>query len=213
MEALFSPNSKFMKAMSRLGDLLLLNVYFLFSCIPIITIGAACTALYTVCFRFDTAREESVTKSYFRAFRENLKQGTSLWLILALCAVSAIVNTYLFYDFPSPLRYGFILFALLFVLALLIGAYAFPLLSQFSNDTKSTLKNALILSLGYLPRSVLITAANIFPFALMLLNFYAFLQAGFIWIALYFSAAAYMNTFLLKKVFAPYMTELEEEIQ
>ena len=47
----------------------------------------------------------------------------------------------------------------------------------------------------------------------MLADFYLFLQAAFLWTALYFSLAAYVNTFLLKRVLAPYLTggDLEEE--
>ena len=42
---LFSPDSKFMRAMSTLGDLMLLNLVFLLCCIPVVTVGAAVTAL------------------------------------------------------------------------------------------------------------------------------------------------------------------------
>lgn len=211
MQGLFSTDSKFMRAMSRVGDLLLLNVFYLLTCVPIFTIGAANTALYTVCFRFGTDREEGIIRSYFRAFRENFRQGTVLWLIVLLCGVTACLNVYIFYVMPGAIRYAFVVFAILFLLVLLIAGYIFPLLSQFDNDNKSTLRNALILSLGYLPRSVLVAALNVFPFALMLLNFYSFLQAGFFWVALYFSTAAYGNTFLLKKVFAPYMKNEENQ--
>lgn len=199
--------------MNRIADLLLLNVYFLLTCIPIFTIGAACTALYSVCFRLGTDREEGITKTYFRSFRDNFRQGTLLWLVIALCGVTACINIYLFYMMPSGLHYCFILFVIAFILVLLISALTFPLLSQFDNDNKSTLRNALILSIGYLPRSLLIAVLNVFPFALLFLNFYAFLQAGFFWIALYFSTAAWINTFLLKKIFAPYIPHSEEENQ
>ena len=64
----------------------------------------------------------------------------------------------------------------------------------------------------YLPRTVLIVVINVLPWALLLTNLYLFLQVGFIWVAVYFAAAAYINTRLLKKVFAPYM-EPEEEAQ
>lgn len=211
MQTLFSPDSRFMQAMSRIGDLLLLNFFFLLTCVPVFTIGAACTAMYTVCFRFGSDRERGVIRSYFRAFKENFRQSTVLWLIILLCGMTAGFNTCLFYAMSSVARYAFLLFAILFMLVLLIGAYAFPLMSQFDNDTRSTLKNALILSLGYLPRSIIIAALNVFPFALMVLDFYTFLQAAFLWVALYFSAAAYLNTFLLKKVFSPYLAEKEEE--
>ena len=210
MDQLFSPDSRFMQAMSRIGDLLLLNFFFLLTCVPLVTVGAACTALYTVCFRFGTDREAGVIKSYFCAFRENFRQAIVLWLILLICGGAAGFNIWLFYSMAGPARYFFVLFSILLVLALLVGAYVFPLLSQFDNDVPSTLKNALILSLGYLPRSAVIGVLNVFPFALMILDFYTFLQAAFGWVSLYFAAAAYLNTLLLKKVFAPYLDETEE---
>ena len=97
------------------------------------------------------------------------------------------------------------------VVVLMMVSYAFPLISQFRNDTKSVLKNALIFSVAYLPRTALIVVVNVFPWALLLTNLYMFLQVGFIWVVVYFAAAAYINTRLLKKVFAPYMEPDEEE--
>ena len=201
MGAFFSMDSKFMQAMSRIADLVTLNVLFLLSCVPLFTIGAASTAMYTVCFRFGTDREQGVCRSYFRAFRENFKQGTILWLILALFLVTGFLNTFLLYSLEGGARYLFLLTGILLVLAALMFGYTFPLLSQFSNDVRSTLKNALFLSLGYLPRSIPVVVLNVFPLAL---DLYVFLQAGFLWVFLYFSAAAYLNSLLLKKVFSRY---------
>lgn len=213
MEALLNPDSKFMRAMSRIGDLLLLNLMFLITCVPIVTIGAASTAMYTLCFRFDTDRERGLIKSYFQAFRDNFKQATVLWLIILLCGATACINVYIFYSLSAVVPFVYVLFLILFVLVLLIAAYAFPLLSQFNNSNKATLKNALILCLAYLPRSIVIVVVNVFPFALMLVNFYIFLNAAFLWAAIYFSAAAYINSFLLKKVFAPYLPKEENETE
>lgn len=213
MFSFFNPESKFMLAMSRIGDLLLLNLMFLISCVPIFTIGAASTAMYTLCFRFDTDREQGLIRSYFRAFRDNFKQATVLWLIILLCGITACINTYIFYILNGVIPFLYVLFLILFVLVLLIAGYAFPLLSQFDNDNKSTLKNALIFSLGYLPRSIIIAVVNVFPFALMLFDFYLFMHAAFLWAGLYFSAAAYINSFLLKKAFAPYLPKEDDEME
>ena len=87
MGAIFAPDSKFMQAMARVSDLVILNLLFLLSCVPLITIGAASAALYTVCFRIGTDREQGVCRSYFRAFRENFRQGTILWLIAVVFLV------------------------------------------------------------------------------------------------------------------------------
>ena len=213
MNALFSPDSRFMRTMSRIADLVLLNLCYLLTCLPAFTIEAASAALYTVCFRFGSEEERGVIRSYFRAFRENLKRGIGLWLIVLLCGTTALINAWIFYAMPGGLRFLSVLFAILVVLAVIVFGYAFPLLSQFDDGVWPTLRNSLILGLGYLPRSLLITAFNIFPFALMLADFYLFLQAAFLWTALYFSLAAYVNTFLLKRVLAPYLTggDLEEE--
>ena len=197
-----SPDSKFMQAMSRGCDLLILNLIFLLSCVPIITVGAAVTAMYTVCFKFDTDWEEGVIKGFFRAFRSNFRQATGLWLILLLCGGTALVNILLFQMLPAPICYGYVLFILLSVIALLTGSYAFPLLSRFSNDNRSTLKNALALSIGFFPRSIVIAVVNAFPFVLLATDLYLFLTTGFIWIAIYFSAGAYISSLLLKPVFA-----------
>lgn len=204
MGSFFSPDSKFMQTMSRLADLVVLNLLFLVSCVPLFTIGAASTAMYTVCFQLGTEKESGIFRTYFRSFQENFKQSTILFLILALLLLALFFDTLLLFSMTGWLRYGCVLTGFLLVLAVLMYSYAFPLLSQFANSTRQTLKNSLFLSLGYLPRSLLIGALNVFPLALALLNLYTFLQTAMMWAFLYFSAAAYFNSLLLKKVFAHY---------
>ncbi len=210
MASLFSPDSKFMLAMSRICDLILLNVLFLLTCVPIFTIGAASTALYTVCFRMDTDREAGLFRGYFSAFRQNFRQSTGLFLILTLILLATAFNVALFSMQTSFLHYLSYLFILLAVLAVLIYSYIFPLLSQFDNGMVATFRNALLLSIGYLPRSILTALLNVFPLALLVMNLYTFLHMGFLWAFFYFAAAAYLNSRLLKQVFAPYWNTKEE---
>ena len=165
------------------------------------------TALYTVCFRLGTEREQGTVKSYLTAFKDNFKQSTILWLIILLIMVTAFLNTLVFYLMPAPMRYTFIIFAILFILSCFIFSYAFPLLSQFENKNMAIFKNSLVMGLGYLPRTIIMVALNALPWILLLVNLYAFLQLTFLWVMLYFSAAAYLNTKLFHKIFAPYMTE------
>ena len=207
---LFSPDSKFMRAMSTLGDLFLLNLAFLLCCLPLVTIGAAATALDTAAFRIIRGAEGQPIALYFRAFRQNLRRAVPLWLLLALALAVAGLDIWLFAAFGGALRLLEIPFALLLLIALFTAGYAFPLLSQFDNSVRGTLKNALILSLGYLPRTIVITALNVFPFVLLFFNTYLFLTTGFIWVFLYFAAAAVLNAKLLEKVFAPYREEKKE---
>ena len=49
--------------------------------------------------------------------------------------------------------------------------------------------------------------------ALLLVNFYTFIQLSFLWLVLYFAAAAYFNSRVLKKVFDPLKEQASEPAQ
>lgn len=199
-----------MQYFSRLYDLAVLNLLFLLTCLPIFTIGAANAALYTVCFRMDTEKEVGIFRGYFRAFRENFRQGTILWLILVLFGGACIVNLALFSQLGGILQLLWAVFAVLLAVDLMLFSYVFPLLSLFCSSTKACLKNALLLGLAYLPRTVPVCLVNIFPWAILAMNLYAFLNMAFAWVFVYFSAAAYLNSKLMNQVFAPYLANEEE---
>ena len=79
---MFSIESKAVQALGRVADLMLLNILFLLTSLPIVTAGAAWTALYDVCFRITSDRDEKLIRHYFRAFRENFRSSTGIWLVL-----------------------------------------------------------------------------------------------------------------------------------
>lgn len=204
MRTFFDSDSWFMQLISRFSSLAVLNLLFLCTCIPIFTIGAALTALYDVVFRMDTEREGKLLSTYFRSFAANFKEATPIWLLFLLIIAASCVNAVVFSNWGNSM--GHVLFVIAVVIlinVLLVLGYTFPLLSQFDNTKFNTLKNALLLSVANLPRTLVITVINCFPWALMFVNFYAFIQLSFLWLVLYFAAAAYFNSRVLKKVFDP----------
>ena len=197
--------------MNMLGDLMLLNFLFLLCCVPLVTIGAAVTALDTAVYRLAHGTEGRLLALFFRTFRQSFRRATPVWLLLLIAGGAAALDIRILSPLGGALRLLCVPFFLLLLIALLAAGCAFPLLSQFDNTVRGTLKNAVFLSLGYLPRSLLITALNILPFVLALTDLYLFLTVGFLWVFLYFSAAAYLNMKLLEKVFAPYRAEEKKE--
>lgn len=201
MRFLFDPDSQIMQFLSRLCDLILLNVVYLLTCIPLFTIGAATAALYDTVFRMDTEREGKLMATYFHAFRENFRQGTAVWLLLALYGVATWMNMNLFSDMGGGFGYGlFVIAMVIAVVGIFVHGYAFPLMSRFQYKTGTLLQNSLLLSVLYLPRTLAVCIINVFPWALIFANLYAFCKLGFLWFALYFAAAAYFNSRVLKKV-------------
>lgn len=207
MKNLLFSDSIILRLTIRLGELVLLNICYLLCCLPVFTIGGATAAMYAVCFRLGTRQEKKLLSSYFQEFRRNLKQGTILLLILTLICAAACCLVVLFLGASGAARIGLLPSLVLLLVCLITVGYTFPLLSLFDNTCVGTLKNALILGLGYLPRSVCVVAVNLAPVILLLANFELFLRLSILLLFLYFSAAAYLNTFLLRKVVAPYLPQ------
>lgn len=201
----FNLDSPIMQFLGRLADIMVLNIVFLLTCIPIFTIGAAVTGLYDVVFRMDTGREGKLFATYFRSFRSNFRQATAIWLVLLVFGIATVVNMVYLSKIGGILGYLLVMGTMLvLVILVMVFSYAFPLLSQFDNTAKQTAKNALLLSVGHLPRSLVLLVINCFPWVLMIVNLYTFAQMSLLWLFLYFSAAAYFNSRVLNKVFKPY---------
>lgn len=204
MRFLLDPDSRIMAFISRFADMAVLNVVFLLTCIPIFTIGAANTALYAAVFPMDTEREGKLPATCFRAFRQNYRQNTVIWLLLMLLGAATCFNMVKFSQLGGILRFSLVLLAMfVLILLLLVCSYAFPLLSRFQNSTGATAKNALLPGIAHLPGSLVLMVIHCFPWVIMFVNLYAFTKLSFLWLFLYFSAAAYIGSRVLLKVFAP----------
>ena len=204
MFSMFSPDSKFMQILSRFSDLVVLNLLFLITSLPVFTLGAALTALSDVSFRLLQESEGKITRAYFRAFRANFRQATGLFFLAVLILLPAAV--YFDYCFQAQ---GFLhtlypVLGCILVVGAMTFCYAFPWLSRFDNAIPQILKNALILSITHLPRTLPILAIQLTPAILWAVNYDFFLKISFLWLALYFAAAAYMTAALLLPIFKPY---------
>ena len=79
----FSYDSKFGQLLDKFFNSCYLNLLWLVCSLPLFTVGASTTALYYVTLKIARGGEEtSVTRMFFRSFRENFRQSTVLWLIL-----------------------------------------------------------------------------------------------------------------------------------
>lgn len=201
MGRFFSFDSPLVTFLSKAVDLVILNVLTILCCIPVVTIGAAVTALYTATGRM--RREEgSLVRDYFRAFRTNFKQATVLWLVFLIIGALLAYSLYFYACMEMTGRLALMaVTVMLFLLWNLVLAWVFPLLSRFDNTVGRTLHNAVLCSVAYLPRSLAMAVLNAVPWLLLFYATFFFLQSGLLWFAIWFSLAAYLNQGLLSKPF------------
>ena len=208
MNELFHPDNPMLRFLSRLFDLMVLNVLFLVSCVPVITIGAAVSSAYQVIFRIIEKKDPYIAKSYLKALKENFKQATILWGFI-LCAIVCVnAALYAIYRMPGK-TYEFLqipLFLVMFLIAS-IAVYAFPLLSRYQNRLKQVLKNAVFMSLANIPATVLITLFPLgiwygaYAFEVRLSTFYSFL------FLIGCSGVLYIYAYVLLRIFKKYETK------
>ena len=215
MGSFFSVEGPLFSGLDRMADLFWLNILFIVCCIPVVTIGASTTALYYVTLKMVKNEESHITKSFFRAFKDNFRQSTVIWLLALL------IGGILFADYSimsgawidistMPGIFRKVMLVVLLIAALLyaiILRYVFPLLARFDNTIKNTMRNALLIGIRHLPFTgllLLIVAA-----AVAIFYFIPTLRVAYIIIM--FSLVAFLSSFIFVKIFSYYMPEEPEK--
>ncbi|HIT90331.1 MAG TPA: DUF624 domain-containing protein [Candidatus Merdenecus merdavium] len=212
MGGFFNMDSKFFTFMTRVADLMLLNIVWILCCIPIVTIGAATTAMHYVTLKMVKNEEAYIVKSFFRSFKENFKQSTIIWLIMLALGIifgaDLAIMKYMTTGIISILKY--FIFALLLIY-LFVLIYVFPLQSKFVNTIKNTMKNALLMSIRHLPWTVLILIITFGPTLLMQFIPTLFTYGILVFFLVGFSLTAFINSFIFSKIFDQYVPEETDE--
>ena len=95
MNRLFNIDNPVMQFLSKMFDLVVLNLIFILSCIPVITIGASISALYYVCLKMLRGEDPYIWQNYWKAFRQNFKQSTIVWLLFLAAVVILGMDFYI----------------------------------------------------------------------------------------------------------------------
>ena len=204
---LFRPDSKPMQLMSAFADMILLNLCWLLTSLPLVTAGTSTAAIYTVLEQNARGEGAGVVGRYFRAWRLVWKPATAFWLLQLAVSLLLGCNVLLFARQP-----GLVLQAVLWlsVLTLVLVWAASPLvyaqLGRYQNTFAGFLKNALLLTLGNLWRMLLCLVILALPVLVSLLLLEQLLRSSFLWITFGFSAVFY----LVNRVLMPVLSPLEQ---
>lgn len=203
-------SSSFFRFFSRVADLMLLNILFLICCLPVVTIGASISALYSVSLKLVRQKDSYIAKDFFHAFRQNLKQGIVIHLILTVATVIIVTDLFVIWNIMESAAVFKGLFFVMAILALLFfmaSVYIYPMLAQFKNTLKGYFRNAAILSFKHLRYTVMFLLLAILPFAAALLLPGALEWEILIFLLLGFSGMVYINSIFFSAIFKIYMEE------
>lgn len=175
MGGLFRFDSKLMRFGTKLGYLLWLQLLTIICSLPIITAGAAFTAMHKILLEIYRDSESNITRTFFKSFWTNLWQATSLWLIYLAFFALLILDYWFSISTTVPfLRLAVYALPLLAIIGYLSLMWVFPLQSRYDNTVWKTIKLSFTL-LCFRPLVTLIMAIlTCIPLALLMITMYAF---------------------------------------
>ncbi|MFR6119803.1 YesL family protein [[Clostridium] scindens] len=194
------------RVLTRIFDFILLNILWVVCSIPIVTMGASTAALYSVMLKITKNQDGYIIKDYFKAFCENFRQGTIVWMILAL--LGSLIGA----DMAIVSRTSGIVASAAIVLFCITGffcfvevLFVFPLIAVFRNSTGNMMKNAILIPVSRLPYALPVLLLTGMCLILTFLNQTSILAGAAIWSVIGVSVLTYANSFFIRKVLEPYM--------
>lgn len=205
VKSIFNTDNLFMRICEKILDLVTVNLLFLLSCLPLVTIGIAKISLYETLFEIKGARRVKVTAMYMQAFRKNWKVGLKLGLLELLLVGISLFDLVLFWRQETMLFQmlkatciGVIIFTSLLFLCI------YPLAAKFEMTIKDLLQTGLIMVSLHFPWFFLMIALlAVIVFFLsssgfvLLLGFTLFVLVGF-------AALGFLQLPIMENIFNKY---------
>lgn len=216
MKSVLSYDSPLMTMLRGVANTMFLNILFLVCCLPVVTIGAAWTALFAA--GRVLLEDGPCFKTYFRTLVSSFKRATLAWLIQLPCLLVMVVTAVLVWRLRMvgmPLgQMSMVVSVMAIVLVLAVITMTFLFYSRFECTLKQLLKNGVYMTIGYLMRAVVIALVCWLPFFALFLNTHMFMRGFVVCIFLYFGIAGSLSAWLMKKPLNTLMEDfLEREAQ
>ena len=196
----------------RFWQIVVLNILYIFACLPIITIGPATAGLTYVLRNYSQEQHADLFSDFLDKGKEHFKKGllTSL-LTVAVGAIAWVAfNFYTSTEMNSTMRV-IALIVILYVVYMLfaVNLYIYPMMVSFDLPFKKILRNSWILATYKPLRNIAMMAFNILIFGLCLYFFPVSLPAI---LFLAFSICNLFNNFMIYPLLVKYVATPKEEV-
>ncbi len=166
----FSVDSPLYRFLSKMMDVLKLNFLWILCSLPILTIGASTVAAMSVALKMTDDEEGYIGRSFFKAFKENWKQGTLLWIITVVASYAVYLDFQLFEAVEGNPIVFLIIGIVSTVLVVVALIYSYPLLARYENTLLHTIQNSIDISRKYFGRTLLLVFVVALEFLIFQFN-------------------------------------------
>ncbi|MCQ2531936.1 MAG: DUF624 domain-containing protein [Saccharofermentans sp.] len=209
MNSFFELNSPASKFLTSVCNLILVNLIFIITSIPLVTIGASLCGLYKVVFEILNKEEVSVVKDYFKEFKRCFLKASMIWIpMFIILAFFALELYWVLSGMTGTSGWMVVPIVLVAVLIISLAIYYFPLLAIFDNTPKETIVNSILLSVGNFPTTIMVFIIHLVTFIILARGGMFSVILGSLMLFCGFSVIAFICAFFLRKTI-PASTKLE----
>lgn len=212
MKNIFSLDGPVFRFISVIADLCILNIVWIIFSLPVFTIGASTTAMFTLTIEMVKGNDVKVIKDFFKAFKANFKRATIIWLIMLGTGLFLGLDYYMFGDMPGSIgtivKYLITFIAVYFSFMLI---YIFAILPTYKNTVKNAFRNSVLLPFLNLPYSLVLLGLILVLVYVTILDLEFFFKYGFLlWVMFGFATYAYLASFIFVRIFIKDFPEWKE---
>ncbi len=205
IKSVFNTDNVVMRISEKVLDLVTVNLLFVLSCLPVLTIGIAKISLYQTVFAIKHQRRLPVIRTYISAFRENWKLGLQLGGMELLVSGICLFDLLLFWNQTTlPMQALKAVCLGLFIFLVLVMLAAYPIAARYQLDWKECLQKAMIVTGLHFPWFFVMGSALLLLCMALASSVLAFLLGLMIFFLFGFSSLAYAQVGLMEKIFAHY---------
>lgn len=202
MRNLFNPDAAVWRFMAFIGDLVLLNLLFILTSIPIITMGASISALSSVEYKLIEKRIDFIVKNYFRAFKENFLNSTVIWVVYLVFLVVCLLNfNAVYHTNPSYRNVLMVVLGIALFLITMTVMYSLAMQARFVNTLLDTVVKGFMIGLSGLPYTFVMLLMIIACVGLSIQTIGSILYSAPFWILIGFSGIGYLCNIMYLRVF------------
>ena len=208
IKAAFDTDNFLMRFCEKVLDIVTVNLLFVVSCLPIVTIGVAKISLYQTIFEVKSSRRVPVFKTYMRAFKQNLKLGLQLGLLELGIFLISVVDLSLFWGQTSlgfQLIKAICLGILIFLTLVMLASY--PIAARYDLTWEEVLQKGLLLVSFNFVWFFLMFAIILLIMMLLYLSGFTLVLGGSAFLLFGFGLLAFCQAGLMEKLFAKYQAD------
>jgi len=208
IKAAFDTDNFLMRFCEKVLDIVTVNLLFVVSCLPIVTIGVAKISLYQTIFEVKRSRRIPVFKIYIRAFKQNLKLGFQLGLLELGIFLISVVDLSLFWSQTGivfQLMKAICLGILIFLTLVMLASY--PIAARYELTWKEVLQKGLLLVSFNFVWFFLMLAIILLIIMLLYLSGFTLVLGGSAFLLFGFGLLAFCQAGLMEKLFAKYQAD------